>query len=110
MMSTIQSPSTNLNLKGEELNRTDSEGGASTLQLRTKHEEPMKIYCFTCCCFIYQDCTIDKDHSGHNHVFIKSAAPETKKKLVQHLDTLKKVEMSLSHAVKEVQSTKINVR
>ncbi len=79
-LGTIQSPSTNLNLKGEELNRTDSEAGASTLQMRTKHEEPMKIYIFTCCCLICQDCTIDKDHSGHNHIFIKSAASERRKK------------------------------
>ncbi len=92
------------------------EGGAgaivvqeSPLQMCTKHDEPMKIYCFTCSCLICRDCTIDKDHSGHNHEFIKSAAPETKEKLIQHLDPLKKVDVSLSHAVEEIQTTKCEI-
>ncbi len=92
------------------------EGGAgeiviqeSPLQMCTKHDELMKIYCFTCSCLICRDCTIDKDHSGHNHELIKSTAPETKEKLIQHLDPLKKVKVSLSHAVEEIQTTKSEI-
>ncbi len=81
----------------------------SPLQMCMKHDEPMKIYCFTCNCLICRDCTIDKDHSIHNHEFIKSAAPEAKVKLIQHLDPLKKVDVSLSHAVKEIQTTKSEI-
>ncbi len=91
------------------------EGGAGGIVVRepplkmcTKHDESMKIYCFTCSCLICRDCTI-KDHSGHNHEFMKSAAPEMKKKLVQQLDPLKKVEVSLSHAVEEIQNTKSKI-
>ncbi len=91
------------------------EGGAGgivvrepPLQMCTKHNEPMKIYCFTCSCFICRDCTI-KDHSGHNHEFMKSTAPEMKKKLVQQLDPLKKTEMSLSQAVEEIQTTRCKI-
>ena len=92
------------------------EGGAgeivlqeSLLQMCTKHDEPMKIYCFTCNCLICRDCTIEKSHFGHNHEFIKSTAPETKEKLIQHLDPLKKVDVSLSHAVEEIQTTKSEI-
>ncbi len=40
---------------------------------------------------------------------MKSAAPEMKKKLVEQLDPLKKVDVSLSHAVEEIQITKSKI-
>ncbi len=78
------------------------------LKMCIKHDEPMKIYCFTCSCLICRDCTI-KDHFDHNHEFIKSAAPETKKMLIQRLDPLKKVDVSLSRAIEEIQTTKSEI-
>ncbi len=91
------------------------EGGAKeimkeepSLQMCTNHDEPMKIYCFTCSCLICRDCTI-KDHSHHKHEFMKSAVPEMKKKLGQQLDPLKKMDVSLSHAVEEIQTTKSKI-
>ncbi len=92
------------------------EGGAGEIvvqvslpQMCNVHDEPMKIYCFTCSCLICRDCIIDKDHSGHKHEFIKRAAPGIKEKLIQHLDPLKKVDVSLSHAVEEIQTTKSEI-
>ena len=60
------------------------EGGAKMmdppLQMCKERDEPMKIYCFDCSCLICRDCTINvtiniNDHFGHNHKFIKKAAP-----------------------------------
>ena len=76
----------------------------SPLQICKKHDEPMKIYCFDCSLLICRDCTV-KDHFGHNYEFVKECAPEMKKKLVTHLEPLKKVKVELSHAVEEIQTT-----
>ena len=80
----------------------------SPLQTCTKHDEPMKIYCFDCSCLICRDCTV-KDHRDHSHEFIKVSAPETKKKLIQQLEPLKEVHANLSHAVEEIQTTKSEI-
>ena len=76
----------------------------SPLQMCKKHDEPKKIYCFDCSLLICRDCTI-KDHSGHNHEFVKECAPEMKKKLVAYLEPLRKMKVELSHAVEEIQTT-----
>ena len=94
------------------------EGGAKEiviqeppLQICKEHEEPMKIYCFDCSCLICRDCTINvNDHFGHNHEFIKKAAPEMKTNLLQQLNPLKKEKVSLLYAMKEVQSTQSEVK
>ncbi len=78
------------------------------LQMCTKHNELMKIYCFTCSCLICRDCTVI-DHAEHKYDFIKVSAPKTKEMLIQHLDPLKKVDVSLSHAVEEIQTTKCEI-
>ena len=70
-----------------------------------KHDEAMKIYCFDCKSLICRDCTI-KDHFHHDHEFIKISAPEMKKKLIEQLDPLNEVKVSLSHAVEEIKITK----
>ncbi len=72
------------------------------------HKEPMKIYCFTCSCLICRDCTII-DHAEHKYNFIITSAPKKKEMLIQHLTPLKKVEVSLSHAVEEIQTTKSEI-
>ncbi len=90
------------------------EGGAKeimmepSLQMCTKHDEPMKIYCFTCSCLICRDCTVI-DHAEHKYDFIKVSAPKTKEILIQHLNPLKKLDVSLSHAVEEIQTTKCEI-
>ena len=76
----------------------------SPLPVCKEHEEPMKMYCFDCSLLICRDCTI-KDHSGHNHEFVKKSAPEMKKKLIADLEPLRKVKVELSLAVEEIQTT-----
>ena len=70
----------------------------------------MNIYCFDCKTLICHDCTIKTHNSQtHNYEFIKVAAPQMKKELIQQLDPLKETKETLSHAVKEVQTTKSEV-
>ncbi len=49
------------------------------------------------------------DHAEHKYNFIKMSAPKTKEMLIQHLNPLKKVDVSLSHAVDEIQTTKCEI-
>ena len=72
------------------------------------HEEPLMVYCFDCNSLICRDCTVTA-HRDHKFEFSKVAAPNTKKKLLEELDTLREVSVSLSHAVEEVQTTNQNV-
>ena len=76
----------------------------SPLQVCKKHEEPLKIYCFDCNLLICRDCTV-KDHLSHIYEFVKTSAPEMKKKLMADLEPLRKVKVELSHAVEEIQTT-----
>ena len=80
----------------------------SPLQMCELHKQPMAVYCFDCSCLICRDCTI-KNHLGHNYEFINIAAPEMKKKFIEDLYPLEEVKVSLSHAVKEIQSTQSEV-
>ena len=80
----------------------------SPLQMCQEHEELMKIYCFDCSCLICRDC-IMKNHLGHNYEFIKVAAPVMKKKFIEDMYPLEEVKASLSHALKEIQSTKSEI-
>ena len=82
----------------------------SPLQICELHKQPMAIYCFDCSCLICRDCTI-KNHNivSHNYEFINIAAPEMKKKFIEDLYPLEEVKVSLSHAVKQIQSTQSEI-
>ena len=80
----------------------------SPLQMCEVHTKKMKIYCFDCSCLICRDCTI-KNHLGHNYEFIKVAATEMKKKFIEDMYPLEEMKASLSHAVKEIQSTQSEI-
>ena len=69
------------------------------------HEEPLNIYCFDCNSFICRDCTI-KDHKDHNFEFCKIVAADTRKQLTEKLECLREVEVNLSCAAGEIQTTK----
>ena len=81
----------------------------ASLKMCKKHDEQMKIYCFDCNSLICRDCII-KDHNGHNHEFIKEAAPKVKKELLEQLDPLKDVKVNLSQAVDEINIVKSEVK
>ena len=72
------------------------------------HDEQMRLYCYDCQCLICQDCIVI-DHNGHKYEFVKKMSPEVKEKLAQEIVPLKKVHMSLGHAIKVVEATKLDV-
>ena len=69
------------------------------------HKEPLIVYCFDCGSLICPHCMV-KDHNGHKAELSKEAAPDTRKKIMDELKPLKKLKVSLSHAVVEVQTTR----
>ena len=75
----------------------------------TDHEETKKIFCFDCNQLICRDCVVI-DHASHKYEFVKKAAPETRKKLAEHLSPLKNLLLDLSTAVSRVRDTKQEVQ
>ena len=72
------------------------------------HEEPLIIFCSDCNSLICRDCTVTI-HKDHKFEFSKVAAPDTKKKLLDHLSPLRSAVNSLSSAVGDIQNTKQEV-
>ena len=72
------------------------------------HEEQAKIYCYDCKSLICRDCVV-KDHRDHEYEFVKKAAPETKKKLMEHLVPLNEIQAGVRNAVKNVEGTKAEI-
>ena len=69
------------------------------------HKEPLIVYCFDCGSLICPHCTV-KDHKGHQLEFNKEAAPVERKKLMERAKPLRELQVNLSHAVVEVQTTR----
>ena len=69
------------------------------------HKEPLLVYCFDCSSLICPHCTV-KNHKGHELEFNKIAAPDTRKTILEKLKPLKELQVSLSHAVVEVHTTR----
>ena len=72
------------------------------------HEEPLAIFCSDCNSLICRDCTVTI-HRDHKFEFSKVAAPDTKKKLLDHLSPLRSAVDSLLCAVGDIQNTKQEV-
>ena len=72
------------------------------------HEEQAKIYCYDCKSLICRDCVV-KDHKEHEYEFVKKAAPETKKKLMEQLVPLNEIQVGVRNAVKNVEETKSEI-
>ena len=72
------------------------------------HEEPLIIFCSDCNRLICRDCTV-KTHKDHKFEFSKVAAPDTKRKLLDHLSPLRSAVNSLSSAVGDIQNTEQEV-
>ena len=68
------------------------------------HGELLKIVCFDCSKLNCHDCTI-KEHRDHNIEFNNVAADNKKKELMESMMPLRKVEDSLSQALKEICDT-----
>ena len=92
------------------------EGGAKTIVMAKSapppickvHEEQAKIYCYDCKTLVCRDCVV-KDHRDHEYEFVKKAAPETKKKLMEHLTPLCEVQAGIQGAVRNVEEAKAEI-
>ena len=91
------------------------EGGARNIvtkpppaQMCKVHEEQAKIYCYDCKTLICRDCVV-KDHRDHDYEFVKKAAPETKKKLMEQVAPLNKIQEDVNIAVKNVKEAKSEI-
>ena len=87
------------------------EGGAEEILIKepsneacTVHNQPKNMYCFNCNTLICHSCTI-KDHCDHNYEFVRIAGPDTRRMLTRQLDPLRKSQINLSCAIKEIQTT-----
>ena len=69
------------------------------------HDEAKKLYCYDCDQLICRDCVII-DHAGHKYEFIKTAAPETRKKLTVQVAPLKEIASNLRRTVEKVNTTR----
>ena len=69
------------------------------------HDEAKKLYCYDCDQLICRDCVII-DHAGHKYEFVKTAAPETRKKLTVQVTPLKEIASNLRRTVDKVNTTR----
>ena len=72
------------------------------------HDEQAKIYCYDCKALICRDCVV-KDHKDHEYEFVKKAAPETKKKLMERLTPLSEIQAGMQDAIKSVEGVKAGI-
>ena len=72
------------------------------------HEEPLIVYCFDCNSLVCRDCTMT-NHKEHKFEFVKVAASDTKKKLLEEIVPLREVLSDMTQALEKVHSTKSEV-
>ena len=66
-----------------------------------EHNEPLKVFCFTCNYLICRDCIVD-GHTDHDTKFVRKAAPEYRDKLRASLAPLQRGNAEILSAVKTV--------
>ena len=66
-----------------------------------EHDEPLKVFCFTCNRLICRDCIVD-GHTDHDHKFVRKAALDCRDKLMASLAPLQKVKADILSAVETV--------
>ena len=67
----------------------------------SEHDEPLKVFCFTCNRLICHDCIVD-GHFDHERKFVNKAAPECREKLRACLAPLQRDNSEISSAVETV--------
>ena len=73
------------------------------------HEEPLIVYCFDCNSLVCRDCTMT-NHKEHKFEFVKVAASDTKKKLLEEIAPLREVLSDMTQALEKVHSTEREVK
>ncbi len=69
------------------------------------HEEPLAIFCFDCEKPICRDCTV-KDHRNHNFEFIKKAAKDARRSLLENVVPLQKLTVTVHDTMADISNTK----
>ena len=66
-----------------------------------KHDDPLKVYCETCCKVICRDCTISEEHSKHHHTcqLISDSYPKHHQQIQDDLDLLTHKSADINTAV-----------
>lgn len=72
------------------------------------HEEQAKIFCYDCKIFICRDCIVI-DHKVHKFEFVKKAATEAKKMLLEHLVPLNETQIEIKSAIKNLEHAKSKI-
>ena len=67
----------------------------------SEHDEPLKVFCFTCNRLICPNCIVD-GHFDHDRMFVNKAAPECRDKLRASLAPLQKCNAHILSAVETV--------
>ena len=73
------------------------------------HEEPLKLYCFTCSSLICRDCIV-KDHKEHEYEFITVVAPDARKKIADKVPHLEEAEAMLDETSERVKAAIVEVK
>ena len=73
----------------------------STHKTCPKHNDPLRVYCETCCKVICRDCTISEEHNKHHLSckLISDCYPKHHKKIQEELDLLKHKTANMHTAV-----------
>ena len=66
-----------------------------------EHDDPLKVFCFTCNRLICRDCIVD-GHTDHDHKFVRKAAPECRDKLRASHAPLQRGNVEISSAMETV--------
>ena len=74
-----------------------------------KHNDPVKVYCETCCQVICRDCTISKEHKTHNFELISECYPKNRQQIEASLDQVKHKMADLNTAVTHLDTTERKV-
>ena len=75
-----------------------------------KHNDPLKVYCETCCEVICRDCTISKQHSGHKFELITECYPKHEKEIKTGLKQLKDKVLIIKQAIDGLDTRKGEVQ
>ncbi len=69
------------------------------------HDEAKKLYCFECDRLICRDCILI-DHVGHKYQFVRKAAPEIRKKIIDYITPLSCLLSDMQRAADGIKSVK----
>ncbi len=73
------------------------------------HNDPLKVYCETCCQVICRDCAISKEHKSHNWHLISECFDKNRQQIETNLETIKNKMADLNTAVTQIDTTEREV-